>query len=44
VFADLWDLERLAACISCSSLRRERLHRMKLTQRVLPRVECRCRE
>jgi radical SAM enzyme (TIGR01210 family) len=44
VFADLWDLERLAACISCSSLRRERLHRMNLTQRVLPRVECRCRE
>lgn len=40
VFADLWDLERLAACPSCAASRRARLAAMNLEQRVLPRVRC----
>lgn len=40
VFADLWDLERLAGCPSCAMPRRARLAEMNLAQRVLPRVRC----
>jgi hypothetical protein len=40
VFADLWDLGRLADCSACGSTRADRLRRMNLEQRVVPRVEC----
>jgi radical SAM enzyme (TIGR01210 family) len=40
VFADLWDLQRFARCQRCLPARRARLHRVNLTQRVTPRVEC----
>ncbi len=40
VFADLWDLERLAACDACFAARRNRLHRMNLDQRVLLLPAC----
>jgi hypothetical protein len=40
VFADLWDLHRLAECAACGPSRAERLRLMNLEQRVLPRVEC----
>jgi radical SAM enzyme (TIGR01210 family) len=40
VFADIWDLERLATCDTCSAARRARLMTMNLTQRRLARVEC----
>ena len=41
VFADVWDLERLAACDRCFAARRARLLEMNLTQRVPPRISCR---
>lgn len=44
VFVDLWDIERLASCSKCVSLRRERLHQMNLSQQILPIVSCSCRE
>lgn len=40
VFADLWNLERFAACPACGAARKARLHQMNLTQCVLPRVAC----
>jgi archaeosine synthase beta-subunit len=40
VFADLWNLDRLAGCHVCVAARRARLHAMNLTQRVLPPVRC----
>jgi uncharacterized Fe-S cluster-containing MiaB family protein len=40
VLADLWDIERLAACPGCFSDRAERLRRQNLQQRVLPPVDC----
>jgi radical SAM enzyme (TIGR01210 family) len=40
VFADLWDLQLFSDCDRCLQPRRERLHRMNLSQRVLPRVKC----
>jgi radical SAM enzyme (TIGR01210 family) len=40
VTADLWDLQRLAACPTCSPARIERLGRINLTGRSEPRVEC----
>lgn len=40
VFADLWDLERFSSCSECFGVRRKRLERMNLEQRVLPRIEC----
>jgi len=42
VFADLWDLEKLFPCEKCGPARRERLHAMNLTQKILPRVNCEC--
>jgi radical SAM enzyme (TIGR01210 family) len=40
VFADLWDVQRIAHCASCSDDRIARLHRMNLEQRVLPAIAC----
>lgn len=40
VFADLWDLERLASCDVCFHARRARLASTNLTQRPVPRVAC----
>jgi radical SAM enzyme (TIGR01210 family) len=40
VFADLWDLERLAACRACFADRRERLRLTNLEQGVSPAVHC----
>jgi radical SAM enzyme (TIGR01210 family) len=40
VFADLWDLERLARCRACFPARSARLFEMNLQQRVLPRAAC----
>jgi uncharacterized Fe-S cluster-containing MiaB family protein len=40
VFADLWDLRRLAACEACFAARRDRLQRMNLEQRVPPLAGC----
>jgi radical SAM enzyme (TIGR01210 family) len=42
VFADLWDLERIAPCGACRDARRERLRRINLTQSPLPRLSCAC--
>jgi archaeosine synthase beta-subunit len=40
VFADLWDLDRLATCPRCFFDRRERLRLQNLQQRGLPPVPC----
>ncbi len=40
VFADLWDVERFAACLHCRDKRRERLARLNLNQKVEPRLQC----
>ena len=40
VFADLWDLERLAACAGCFARRAARLTSMNLAQRIAPAVPC----
>jgi radical SAM enzyme (TIGR01210 family) len=40
VFADLWDLDRFSSCSHCANARRERLHRMNLSQQIEPRVSC----
>ena len=40
VLADLWDIERLAACPRCFWDRAERLRRQNLQQLVLPPVDC----
>lgn len=40
VFADLWELDRLARCADCLDARRERLRIMNLTQQIPPRVCC----
>jgi hypothetical protein len=45
LFADTWDLERFARCPHCACARcarRERIHRMNLSQRVEPRIDCSC--
>jgi archaeosine synthase beta-subunit len=39
VLADLWDLESLSDCNSCFQQRADRLRRMNLAQKLLPRVE-----
>jgi radical SAM enzyme (TIGR01210 family) len=41
VFADLWDLQRFAACEACFGARQDRLRVMNLEQRVAPPVSCR---
>jgi len=40
VEADLWDVDRLAACTQCRSRRIERLRRVNLTGRPEPPVDC----
>ena len=40
VFADTWDLQVFASCVSCLEPRRDRLRRMNLQQRVLPTAGC----
>jgi len=40
VFADLWDVQRIAHCASCRDDRIARLHWMNLEQRVLPAIAC----
>jgi len=40
VFADTWNLELFSSCASCLEQRRQRLHAMNLTQRILPPVRC----
>lgn len=40
VTADLWDIERLAACGGCRAARVARMHRMQLTGMAEPRVSC----
>lgn len=42
VFVDLWDCERFFDCAACGPPRRDRLHQMNLTQKLLPPVICRC--
>ena len=42
VFMDLWDIERFYRCGRCGPLRRERMHRMNLSQRTVPAVRCDC--
>jgi radical SAM enzyme (TIGR01210 family) len=41
VTADLWDVERLAACSQCSAARRGRLEVANRTGRLQPPIECR---
>jgi radical SAM enzyme (TIGR01210 family) len=40
LLTDLWNLERFSSCSACFEMRRERLQRMNLEQRVLPPAEC----
>jgi hypothetical protein len=40
VFMDLWDCEQFYRCAACGPPRRDRLHEMNLTQRVVPGVTC----
>ena len=40
IFVDLWDLDRFADCAHCFDARRTRLHRVNLTQTILPPVRC----
>lgn len=42
VFVDLWDVEKLFDCERCGPARRDRLHKMNLTQQILPFVACDC--
>ena len=44
VFADLWDVERIATCDRCSAARIERLRTLNLTQTIPAPVPCDCRE
>src|SRR5581483_6962008 len=40
VFADTWDLEQFSSCGVCFQQRRQRLHSINLSQKVLPPVSC----
>jgi radical SAM enzyme (TIGR01210 family) len=42
VFADLWDVERIAGCPRCSDTRVAALEQMNLTQRPSAPMECAC--
>jgi len=39
-FADTWDLEPFSRCPACFEQRRQRIHAMNLTQRILPPMDC----
>jgi len=40
VFADTWNLELFSSCSGCLDQRRDRLHKMNLTQQILPACAC----
>jgi hypothetical protein len=40
VFADTWDLQKLASCARCFDARKKRLEEMNLSQRAIPAFEC----
>ncbi len=40
VFVDLWDIAPVPSCSECRISRLERLHRMNLSQRLLPLISC----
>ena len=40
VFADTWDLERFSDCSACLEKRQQRLHRINLSQKPLPAIDC----
>jgi radical SAM enzyme (TIGR01210 family) len=40
VFADLWDVARIARCPHCGPARIDRLEEMNLSQQLLPPIEC----
>jgi archaeosine synthase beta-subunit len=40
VFADLWDLQKFAACPACFTARQDRLRRINLSQSVEPVIGC----
>jgi len=42
VFADTWDLQLFSSCGQCFEIRKQRVERMNLEQRVLPLIECEC--
>ena len=42
VFMDLWDIQQFYDCDQCGPTRRDRLHRMNLSQEVEPPVQCTC--
>jgi len=42
VFADLWDIDRFSSCDRCHGMRKERLKKMNLNQRLYPEVNCSC--
>ena len=44
VFADLWDIETLTACVDCGPQRIQRIREMNLTQQVPPALKCQCEE
>jgi hypothetical protein len=42
VFADLWDIERIAGCLHCSSARSAALEQTNSTQRPSAPIDCSC--
>jgi len=42
VFADLWNIENFSSCNKCLEKRKERLNRMNLYQKIIPRIPCSC--
>lgn len=44
VFCDTWDLETFSNCDLCISKRKDRLHKMNLTQKILPPIICSCND
>ncbi|MCG8607635.1 radical SAM protein, partial [bacterium] len=40
VFADLWDVERLGSCLSCTEARIRRIRQMNHRQEVIPPIQC----
>jgi radical SAM enzyme (TIGR01210 family) len=43
VFADLWDIERFSPCPECFEVRKERLEKTNLKQRVQAPIPCECK-
>lgn len=40
IFADIWELEQFSRCPACFEKRRQRIHAMNLSQRIVPAVDC----